>query len=169
MKSKGPNLYNPIVKRIQLLEAIAENEGELSPELAAQLEVNDANISERSEFLLETRNEALLRIADADAQIARLQAFKVQSQRGIDAIDGQLKAAVLRLGSINAGTYKLSLRKSTAVVVKDDAEVPREYSTFKEPAEGFWAPDRAKLKKALEAGTTIPGVILETRENLQIK
>ena len=163
------NLFNPIVKRIQLLEAIAENEGELTPELLAQLEINDANISERSEFLLDARNEALAQIANADAQVARLQLFKAQAQRGIDAIDTQLKTAVLRVGIINAGTYKVSLRKSTAVVIKDATDIAEAYCSYKEPTAGKWEPDKNKLKKALVAGESIPGVMLEERENLQIK
>lgn len=163
------NLFNPIVKRIQLLEAIAENEGELSPELAEQLEINDANISERSEFLLETRNEALLRMADADEQIARLNLFKAQAKRGIDAIDNQLKTAVLRVGTLNAGAYKVSLWKSTAVIIKDATGIAEVYCSYKEPIAGTWQPDKNKLKKALAAGVAVPGVILEERENLQIK
>lgn len=163
------NLFHPVVKRIQLLEAIAINEGELTPELAEQLEINDANISERAEFLLDTRNEASTQMAQADAQIARLQDFKAQAQRGIDAIDNQLKAAVLRLGNLNAGTYKVSLRKSTAVIIKDDAEVPYIYCKWVEPTEGKYIADKALLKKALGAGESVPGVVLEERENLQIK
>lgn len=163
------NLFNPIVKRIQLLEAIAENEGELTPELAAQLEINDSNISERSEFLVATRNDALVQLAYADEQIAGLQLFKAQAQRGIDAIDAQLKAAVLRVGIINAGTFKVSLRKSTAVIIKDDAEIDWEYCKYSPPIEAKWNPDKSLLKKALVAGTAIPGVMLEERENLQIK
>lgn len=60
---------------------------------------------------------------------------------------------------------KLSFRKSTSVDVVDVNKLPKEY--IKEKIE--LSADKTSLKKALQAGEKIDGVMLKETQNLQIK
>lgn len=73
------------------------------------------------------------------------------------AVFGDLKLETARVA--------LSFRKSEALVIADGAEIPEAYVVTKTTT----APDKAALKKALKAGAIIPGVAIETRQNLQVK
>ena len=60
---------------------------------------------------------------------------------------------------------ELSYRKSEAVVLTDEAVIPAEYKKEKLTI----SVDKAEIKKALKAGTSVPGAIIEVRKNLQIR
>lgn len=61
----------------------------------------------------------------------------------------------------------VTYRKSEAVIVDDMGELSRnadDYLTYKDPE-----PNKAKIKKALKDGLTVPGCRLEERQNMTIK
>ena len=60
---------------------------------------------------------------------------------------------------------ELSYRKSEAVVLTDEAVIPDEYKKEKLTV----SIDKTEIKKALKAGTEVPGAVIEVRQNLQIK
>ena len=163
------NLFSPVHKRIELLALIAEAEGEVSPELAEQLSINDENIQERTLALLELRAQAQTQMMGADATIAQAQAFKDATQKSLNYVEAQLKSAAVRLGTIQAGTYKVSIKESTAVLVKFPDDVPAEYLRTVPQVNAYTLPDKVAIAKALKAGEVVPGAELERRENLLIK
>lgn len=67
--------------------------------------------------------------------------------------------------SLETARVKMSFRKSEAVVVTDEALIPKDYMVETVTVK----PDKVGLKKAIKSGEDIPGVVLETRSNLQIK
>lgn len=67
--------------------------------------------------------------------------------------------------SLETGKVKMGFRKSEAVVVTDETLIPHDYMIETITVK----PDKVGLKKAIKGGEDIPGVVLETRSNLQIK
>lgn len=71
--------------------------------------------------------------------------------------------------SMNGEKYKsekvaISWRKSESVSVDENAFLPDDYMTFKEPV-----PNLTAIKKALKAGEKIDGATLTSSSNIQIK
>lgn len=71
--------------------------------------------------------------------------------------------------SMNGEKYKsekvaISWRKSESVSVDENAFLPDDYMTFKEPV-----PNLTAIKKALKAGEKIDGATLTSSNNIQIK
>lgn len=58
----------------------------------------------------------------------------------------------------------ISYRKSKSVDVQDTTALPEEYLKYSEPTA-----NKAEIKKALEAGTSVPGCVLVESQNIQIK
>lgn len=172
--NQKPSLYFPLQRALITLQQIEENEGELNEELSEQFTLTQDKVGERAEKMLDTRCEGLMIIAEAERRIEREKALIVQTKRALEHIDRGLKSGVELLGPINAGPYKVSLRKSEAVIVTDFEKVPDEYRkpivVPKTPEKG--EPDKDLLKKALKAlseGEQIEGVYLEKRNNLIVK
>lgn len=61
-------------------------------------------------------------------------------------------------------TVKVGWRKSKSVECEDVYKVPDEYLRYKEPEL-----DKTRIRKALEAGETVEGCSLVTKENIQIR
>lgn len=59
----------------------------------------------------------------------------------------------------------LSFRKSTSVVITDENALTDDYKKRVEK----WDADKAKIKADLQNGVAVPGAVLETKQNLQIK
>lgn len=67
--------------------------------------------------------------------------------------------------SFETSKVKVSSRKSEAVVVAENAEIPEKYLVTKTEVK----PDKTALKKAIKSGEDIPGVIVEERVNWSVK
>lgn len=67
--------------------------------------------------------------------------------------------------SFETSKVKVSSRKSEAVVVAENAEIPEKYLVTKTEVK----PDKTALKKAIKSGEEIPGVIVEERVNWSVK
>jgi len=62
-------------------------------------------------------------------------------------------------------TAKLSFRKSESIEVENASLIPSEYIIIKETKQV----DKTAIKKAIKGGDNIPGAVLTTHKNLQIK
>jgi hypothetical protein len=69
-------------------------------------------------------------------------------------------------GKFTAGTFQLSVRKSEFVML-NESFADEDYMIQKPPPPP--QPDKMKIKKALKDGEKIPGALLKTNDNLQIK
>lgn len=58
----------------------------------------------------------------------------------------------------------ISYRKSKSVDVQDITALPKEYLKYSEPTA-----NKTEIKKAIEAGTAVPGCVLVESQNIQIK
>ena len=88
------------------------------------------------------------------------------------ALEARQKAESIKkylASSMNGEKYKsekvaISWRKSESVSVDENAFLPDDYMTFKEPV-----PNLTAIKKALKAGEKIDGATLTSSNNIQIK
>src|SRR5690606_17072582 len=99
-------------------------------------------------------------------EIKRLQGLKKVNDNLVDRLKDTLLMAVKTFGGYTVGTQKFGTRKSSQVIVEDDKvnSLPTEYKTVKVTE----APNKAALKKALEAGEEIDGVSIVENLNLKI-
>ena len=148
-----------------IIALIEQNNGDLNEDL------HEAYINSREElnnkakaYIYVIRNKEN-HIDNINAEIERLREMKWQTEREIDKIKNYLSLAVDQFGNFETGLHKISNRISKSVEVTDSNLLPKEY--LKEKIE--INPDKNAIKKAIESGSDIPGALLVTKSNLQIK
>ena len=148
-----------------IIALIEQNNGDLNEDL------HEAYINSREElnnkakaYIYVIRNKEN-HIDNINAEIERLREMKWQTEREIDRIKNYLSLAVDQFGNFETGLHKISNRISKSVEVTDSNLLPKEY--IKEKIE--LTPDKNAIKKAIESGSDIPGALLVTKSNLQIK
>lgn len=121
-------------------------------------------------WYLEDRANRKARVDMLKSETERLEKLVGAEQKRIDRgehLVGRLFERVYDGKPINVGTFILSYRKSDAVVIEDETLIPTEYMKTPEPP--LPKPDKTAIKEAIKGGAEIPGAIIETRQNLQIK
>lgn len=68
-------------------------------------------------------------------------------------------------GKLSTPRVSIATRRSEAVEVSEDAQIPEQYTVAKTTVR----PDKALLRKAVKSGEVIPGVELVERESLVIR
>jgi hypothetical protein len=150
-----------------LLEAIAEQEGEITPEQDEQLAIN--------RYELETKavdySMAILQlnawVEMADKEAKRVTAIKNAYKKTSETLKQRITDAMERydIKEVKDATIKVSLRKSVQTIIDDLDQVPKQYKTVKVET----TPDKTAIKKAIQEGEFIEGAHLEEKNNLQIK
>ncbi|AAM79952.1 TPA: siphovirus Gp157 family protein [Streptococcus pyogenes] len=114
----------------------------------------------------------MLKNAQADEEMykAEKEAFyekQKQAQAKIDKYKEtiHLAMALSNKKKVDAGMFKVSLRKNKKVEVLDETKIPLEYMTEKIERK----PDKKELAKLLKTGQEIAGVELIETESLQVK
>ncbi|HFA3808739.1 TPA: siphovirus Gp157 family protein [Neisseria gonorrhoeae] len=95
----------------------------------------------------------------------KLKAVKAQNQSLKDYLARNMQAAGITEIKADDGTFKASFRKSEAVVILDEAQIPAEFMREAVKTE----PDKTAIKKAIESGRQVAGAKIEGRKNLQIR
>jgi hypothetical protein len=126
---------------------------------------------------LETKAQSvghMVRILEADAAAVKQWAKDAAERaKAIEARADSLREYLTRtllacgISKVNGPGIALSFRKSTAVVIDDEAQLPAEFMRQPEPPPP--APNKAAICEALKAGRDVPGARLEPHQNLQIK
>ena len=116
---------------------------------------------------LRQRQDSMIFINGLDAEIKRLMDLKSSHDRKIASADKQIDylLKLFKIEKMQTEINELSYRKSEAVVLTDEAVIPAEYKKEKLTI----SVDKTEIKKALKAGTEVPGVMIEVRQNLQIR
>lgn len=99
-----------------------------------------------------------------DAEIKALKKRKESCDKLADGYAGWL-TAVLAGEKFKTSRLAVSFRKSVAVVIAKDAELPERYTRVKKVVE----PDKNAIKEALQFGAKIHGCSLQENLNIQIK
>lgn len=161
------SLYKIDKELMALLEAIAEQEGEITPEQDEQLAIN--------RYELETKavdySMAILQlnawVEMADKEAKRVTAIKNAYKKTSETLKQRITDAMERydIKEVKDATIKVSLRKSVQTIIDDLDQVPKQYKTVKVET----TPDKTAIKKAIQEGEIIEGAHLEEKNNLQIK
>lgn len=99
-------------------------------------------------------------------EIDRLKANKEKNDKAIE----RMKKAVVDFMNAtgqkkaNAGTFKLSLRKSESTVITDETKIPSEYLVPQPPKA-----DKAAIKKAIKNGINVDGAVIEIKVSVVAK
>lgn len=154
-----------ISSELTILESNIEDAGgEITPETEKALEISEKELQEKS-----LNYVTYIHKLEADQELAKIYKLKAehvikQKQKLIDRLKANLSVAVETFGDIEVDIFTLKNRKSTSLVITEDAKIPILYHTY-EQVISF---DKAKLKKDLIAGKEIKGCKLVTKQNIQI-
>ena len=160
------SLYQIEKEYMILAQQIIDLDGDVTPELAAQLEISEAQLEHKGRGYGFVIKQAESEIDQIDLEIKRLQGLKASRSKMVDRMKETLKTAMEMFGvtKIESPTLKLSFSKSESVEV-DESILPSEYFVEKVTK----SPDKAKIKYYLKQGDSILGAKLVENQNLQIK
>lgn len=160
-------LYQISEEQQRLNAMLEESGGELTPEIEEALAINRDNLQVKAEGYATSilKYKAMAEMIANESK--RLAAMKKTCENICDNMKKRLAKAMqdFEINGIEAGTMKLSLRKSTSVVIDDDLNIPADCIKVETSI------DKTKVKehlKALKEGETI-GAHLETNYSLQIR
>lgn len=159
------SLYQINGALIALFEQIEENGGELTEELASQLEIKETELTEKASGYLEIIGAQEAFITRIDEELKRLQARKKQAKTLVDRLKNNLVKAVEVFGEIELETKTVTTRKSTSLEVEDVNALPEVYKVKKVTETA----DKAAIKKDLKAGVIIDGCQLIENKSFRIK
>ena len=100
----------------------------------------------------------------AKQEIDRIYQRKVSAANRVESIKRFLLPYIQENGPVSAGTHRISLRKSEAVIVDDNFHNLQ----YGETVETFKV-DKKKIKESIHAGIEVAGAKLEERVHVQIK
>ena len=157
------NLYQ--IKNEYLTLASQLEQGELTPEIEQQLQINEEQLKEKAinyGYVIrsfEYDNDVI------DAEIKRLKQLKEQKENAIYKLKNAVSKAMQLYGieKIDSPTLKLSFRKSESIEVSDNLD--KKYLIEKTTLQ----PDKQAIKKAIKDGKQVEGAVLVTNYNIQIK
>jgi hypothetical protein len=158
------NLYN-VIELEKQIEYIAEhNEGEIPEDKFQQLIEAQTQSLVQIENLCQYVRNLELGIDICKQEEERIYNMRKKADNRIESIKKYLTPYIQHEGNIEAGTFKLSIRKSKHVeIIPGFADMT--YCNVKEVV----TPDKVAIKKAIESGIAIEGAKLVEQGNLQIK
>lgn len=157
------NLYEIASKKLEILQAVQDLEGELTPELEADLTAIEVAMDEKLKACC-----CVLKNLDALAELHAAEIKRLtERKRAIEARHERLKEWVAKSAPEEGwsnGVHTLAWRKSKSVEVEIDAEkLPLEFSRMKFEA------NKTAIKEAIEAGAVVEGCKLVEKKSLQVK
>ena len=158
------SLFHIEKEYLTIISQVEELDGELTPELEAQLTINEKELQGKSIAYLEfigSREELNTRV---DVEIKRLQAIKKQNNNLISNLKNRLLDAVKLYGKFEVGLTTFGTRKSSSVQVEDVNSLPKELKVVKVTEQA----DKKAIKEALQRGETIEGCEIVESLNLKI-
>lgn len=160
------SLFAIMQEHLQLLDQIADADGEITPEVDAALQLNGEQMQAKCTSVAYMIKTVEYNTDILDKEIARLQVLKDKAAKAKEFLKQRLCEAMQLYGieRLDGGNIKLFFRKSEAVEVTNQAEIPEQFLEWKDPVVS-----KTKIKEALKAGEEVPGAHLVTRQNLQIK
>jgi hypothetical protein len=167
MTLQKQSLYQIREEHLAILQEIEDNEGLLTPEIEAALNLTIDQFQDKAlsfAFIIKTFDDSSSII---EAEIKRLKALQDKAEKRKELFKQRLSEAMIFFGveKIDSPLLKLSFRKSEAVEILDEEEIPDAFIDVKEVV----TISKARIKEALKKGEVVPGAELITKNNLQIK
>jgi len=158
------SLYNIINDQRYTLAEIEAMQGELTPELEAQLEITATQLNSKSIAYLEVIKDKEAFNTLITDEIKRLQAMKKVNDNLVTRLKDTLLMAVKTFGVFEVGLNKFGTRKSSTVEVADVNALPKEFKVVKVTETA----DKKAIKEALQEGFEIEGCEIKEHLNLKI-
>lgn len=158
------SIYDVAEIEKQIEQIAIDNDGEIPEEKLQQLvEAQTKSMASLEKMCRFIRHLEMFE-ETADSEIKRIKQLKESAAVRLASVKKFMTPYVKERGNFDAGTFRLSVRKSEKVIVPEDFNNPsycKEVTTIK--------PDKVLIKKDLKAGIDIEGAHLVTFDNLQIK
>lgn len=148
-----------------LLNSIAENDGEISPEQEQQLAISQDQLEQKGINYGLVIRECEASVAAIDAEIERLTKLKSKPVNLAKKLKENISAAMkqFEVEKIESDLIKLSFRKSEAVEVFDESLLQERYYKYSPSI------DKTAIKTAIKAGEDVQGARIVSNSNLQVK
>lgn len=162
---KKKSLYGITKEHYEIMNALQESEGEITPEIEEMMKINDEEFETKVEGYVNFIRKLEADIAEAKALEARVKSVRASDQSLVERLKGNLEDAmnVRQAKEYKGSTFRISFRKSSPLVLDPDQTVPKKYIK-KMPKI-----DKAAIKAALKAGKKVRGASIGTNYNIQIK
>jgi len=167
---KALSLYKITHELESLLDTGIDEDGVMSEELGAMLAKFEDKGRAVTAYILNQDATANA----IDEAIKKLEKRAVSYRNRGESLKTYLRENMKRTGiteiSADDGTFtaKLYLDRDTSVEIQDEKQIPIAYMRTPEPKPPVATPDKAAIKKSLEAGTDIPGARLLKKDRLTI-
>jgi len=148
------------------MRMVEESEGEITPEIDEALTLTQDQLRDAALNIGFVIKDLEYSAEVVEAEMSRLSELKSKITKGKELLKNRLSESMQLFGieRIESPTLKLSFRKSEAVEISDEQEIPAAYLNHPPPK-----PDKTKIKEAIKSGEPVPGAQLVERKNLQIK
>ena len=161
------SLYVIQQEYISLAESIIDNDGLLSEEMEAALQINKDQLENKSQcygFIVRQLEGECDMI---DNEIKRLEAMKKSRGKTVDRLKESVSKAMqlYEIDKIETPTIKISFRKSESIEIEEESLIDEKYMTVKTTK----TPDKKAIKEAIKAGEIVLGVTLKENQNIQFK
>lgn len=145
--------------------ALIESDGEITEDIELMLsELSDARDDKLTAIACLIKNSKAEMEAYKEEE-RRLKELRSRAEKRIEKLE-ELAKFILPTNEIwNSGAHKLYYRQSKAVEIHSEEKIPADYMRTKTIVE----PNKTAIGAAIEAGVEVPGAILATRQNLQVK
>jgi len=158
------NLYQIAELEREIEKIIIDNDGEVDEDLLKELvEAQTQSIEKVENTCKYIRHLELLQDKCRDEE-NRIKGIRKAAENRVNSIKKYLTPYVFKHKKIEAGTFKMSIRKSQSVVLADDFNDARFITLVQETKV-----NKNDIKKAIKNGEEVKGAILMDHENLQIK
>lgn len=160
-------LYKIEQEYISLAEQIIDNGGEVTDELSEALQINQTQLETKGNCYGFIVKQLESEVEIIDAEIKRLQGFKVSRNKTVERLKETLSNAMqlYQIEKLDSPTLKISFRKSETVEVENVELLDDEFINIKVTKTA----DKTAIKEAIKKGEFVTGAILQVNQNLQIK
>ena len=155
------NLYS-ITEELQLIATLAEEE-EFTPEMEERLVIAQAQLASKAGGYAHFITNLNAQVAFAKSELVRIKKYQERKQTAIDRLKASLLSAVLSFGGeqrngvrlIETDTFRISTRRSPAVVMSDESAIPNDYYTTTVTVKGMAKEDAERLVMMLNNSKVI--------------
>lgn len=160
-------IYNIESEYMQLMSELENNEGEITPDIEARLQINKEDLEKKAVSYGYVIKQFDADMAQVQSEIERLTKIAQQKQTAQERLKTRISEAMkqFKVEKIQLNNLTLSFRKSESVVIDVDAKIPAKYLTKKVNT----TIDKKGLKNAIKAGLKFKGISVKENDNLQIK
>lgn len=165
------SLFQLTLEELSFIELMEENGGEVTDEILEDLAIRRDNFQHKAEaytrFILKLESEA----DAAAAEIKRIQALKKAKDNTVARLKEHLLSALMVFTEEDAKGIrrfetplaKLSTRKSIAVEILDEEQIPADFWVIKKEV------SKSTISTAIKDGATVPGAQLKENLSLAIR